>query len=207
MKAKMYYPGIKWILISVFFQLNFLITVNSQKKSAIRVNDFSLITSVSGNGFGLHYNPAMGLRFSDRMIISGGAVLRADDSRFAGWMTHGSFILMKPEDSFTGENYLYSYLSFEKYYNQYFSRNWVQTEEIVSRFSKNKPVFEDVSFKGFECSAGFGVGREVSDYFSLAFEWGASFYKVERNNYHNMKLYHEPTGFNLHLSMKATFKL
>lgn len=211
MKTKsILFPGIKTILLSVLMAST-VINVNAEEskdRNFLKLNSVSGMMSVSGNGFGLRYSPMLGFKITNRTTLSVGPVLRTDKPYYAGYLVKGRLMLLDKDDSFSGRTFLYAYGSYERNVKQYFSNGWTAIEELTSRNAYKGIVdFKDVRFNGYEVSAGFGVGHQVNKRLSLNMEFGVAIYKTTRLNYHDIKLYYQPTGFSMHLALTARYSL
>ncbi len=204
------FPGVKK-MITLLIATNFIVMSNAQTtitKSNFGLDHVGLMTSVSGNGFGATYSPQLGVKLTDKIMVTLGPVLKADKPHYAGYKIQGNLTLLKADNSFSSKTGLYAFVGFERIDKQYFSKNWVEMEELTSRYTSSKGFeFSKVRFKGFEVTTGFALGYKVSKNFSLNSEFGLAVYKTKRMNYQDVRLYHEPLGFVLHMSLSARIKI
>jgi hypothetical protein len=200
-----FFPGIKNIF-TLF--IGATMALSSTEARNFGLDNFALMSSISGNGLGLHYSPMLGLRLSERVVVSAGPVFKADKPHYAGYVVTGNLTLMKKEDSFSNKTSLYAFMSFERNQNQYFSKGWIEIEELTSRHTIYKEFdFKQVRFSGYEITTGFALGYSFSENVSLNGELGMSVYQTKRLNHETVKLYHQPVGFVLHFSMTARFNI
>lgn len=204
------FPGVKK-MITLLFVTNILVIANAQVKDSKKVfglDHVGMMASVSGNGFGKSYSPQIGIRLTDKIVLTAGPVLKVDKPRYAGYKIQGNLTLLKAENSFSDRTSLYAFIGFERLDRQYFGKQWIKIEELTSRFGSSKGFeFSKVRFKGFEAKTGFALGYKVTDKFSLNSEFGLAVYKTKRINYQEVKLYHEPMNLVLHLSLTARIKI
>lgn len=205
-----FYPGIKPLMALVILISSFRPELSAQANTTNRaplLNDITVNTSLSGNGFGVHYTPMAGFRINNRMTLSAGPMLRMKKSTMAGWIGHFRFNLLNPDKSFSNKTTLYLFACHKIITNQHFSENWVETEKWISRKETIITDFEDISFKGFESALGFGVTHNFTERLSLGMELGLSVYKVSRNNYQNIHLYHQSKDLNNQFSLVIRLNL
>lgn len=183
-------------------------TEKIQKQSVFGLDNVAMMTSISGNGFGAHYSPLLGVKLTKKIVVSVGPVFKLDKPNYAGYVVSGKLTLLDPKNSFSDKTSLYAILSFENNCNQYFSKNWKEIEVLTSRHTSSEGFdFSQVKFSGYQITTGFALGYFLTDNFSLNSEFGVSVYKSTQLNYQGLRLYHQPIDLVLHLSLVARFNI
>lgn len=178
------------------------------KKQVFGIDNIAMMRSISGNGFGVHYSPLLGIKLTEKIVLSAGPVFKIDKPNYAGYVVSGKLTMLDAKNSYSDKTSLYAFLSFENNKNQYFSKNWKEIEALTSRHTSSEGFdFSKVKFSGYKITTGFALGYFFTKNFSLNSEFGLSVYKSKQLNYQGLRLYHQSMDLVLHFSIVARFSI
>jgi hypothetical protein len=147
------------IRIALFFLIFLYAGVKAQtKKSPFKFNEIMLNSFVSGNGFGLQQNPALGISAGKRFVIEGGPVFNKNFQKNTGILLSTKYMLVRDEESYNGHFRLSAVVSFQQMHNQTLTPDAVRCEQSTAFLMKNDEAahFDELAYKGWELAAGFG---------------------------------------------------
>lgn len=150
-------------------------TIPSTQK--IYLNDISIDGVINGNGFGMQYNPSMGIRFGKRTILKTGPLFNASDWKPTGYLLSVACLLVHENASYNGRTNLAANVTIGRYNNASLSSASILHEQRIASANHNKEIynFENLSFSGWEFSAGLSVSYRMRCGFLLKSSAGAAY--------------------------------
>ncbi|MBI3511785.1 MAG: hypothetical protein HY064_14080 [Bacteroidetes bacterium] len=160
------------------------------------INDVSMELRVSGDGFGPHYYPSLGIRTGRRTTLEAGMIMRQDDYSMAGISSGFRYCLMTVSRSFTGRATIYVFGRAERLSSQQLGKHDIELQDYTGvMHTQDAPSdFTMVHYHAYEGGAGLGGAINIFSGLFLNWEVMISYYKSSQENYNSFSLYYQKSG-------------
>ncbi len=170
-------------------------------KPFIRINDISIGSQVSGNGFGIQHPATLGLRFGRRVVLEGGPRFAQVTWKNTGYQFGARYLLMRESESFNGHFNLGVFANAGRFENQGLNRNAIDLEKKTAMSMHNDEAadFEGLRYSGWEYSAGIGFSYRFGFGLLLRSEAALSFYDTQQLTCYDINVFRATDGVSLRL--------
>lgn len=167
----------------------------------VRVNDISMNAIVSGNGFGLQYNPSLGFRLGERSVVYGGPTFCAADWNSTGYQFGVKYLVVKEQETYSNHFRLGITANAMHFHDACLSAATISREVLLSHNMNNEGAdFSMLKYKGWEYSAGISFSYHTSFGLFVRTEVGAGWYNSEqKGSCAPVSTYRENHGMSLRL--------
>lgn len=172
-------------------------------KFPIRMNQLMLNSTISGNGFGVQRNPALGISIGKRLVICAGPVFDREFRKNTGALISSRYFLVREGESYNGHLRLSATLSLQQMHNQSLSINAVMREQMEAFNMKNDESarFSELRYKGWEASAGFGCSYQFGFGMILRADVGVCYFTTTQQTHREITSFREANSSSLRLGL------
>ncbi len=170
-------------------------------KPFIRINDISINSQLSGNGFGTQYAPSLGIRFGRRMVIEGGPRFVPVTWKNSGYQLGARYLLMRESESYNGHFHLSVFANAARFENQGLNRNAIEVEKKTAMSMRNDEAadFAGLRYNGWEYSAGIGFSYRFGFGLLIRSEAALSYYDTQQITCYDINAFRASDGVSLRL--------
>ena len=169
----------------------------------IRMNQLMLNSTVSGNGFGVQRNPALGVSIGKRLVICAGPVFDRDFRKNTGALISSRYFLVRDDESYNGHFRLSAILSLQRMHNQSLSPNALACEQMEAFNMKNDESarFSELRYKGWEASAGVGCSYQFGFGMILRADVGMCYFNTTQQTHQEINSFRDENSSSLRLGL------
>ena len=175
----------------------------------IHMNQLMLNSTISGNGFGVQRNPALGVSIGKRLVVCAGPVFDREFRKNTGALISSRYFLVRDEESYSGHFRLSAVVSLQQMYNQSLSENAVMREQMAAFNMKNDESarFSELRYKGWEASAGFGCSYQFGFGMILRADVSACYFSTTQQTHIQINSFRDAHDSSLRLGLGIGWSL
>jgi hypothetical protein len=170
-------------------------------KPFVRINDVTVTSQISGNGFGMQHATTAGIRFGRRVVIEGGPRFAPVTWKNSGYQLGARYMLMRENESYNGHFHLSAFANAGRFENQGLNKNSIEVEKMTAMSMRNDEAadFAGLRYSGWEYSAGIGFSYRFSFGLLIRSEAALAFYDTQQLTCYDINAFRPSDGVSLRL--------